>query len=58
MSAFDNLFAAFEDQRLPGGCDECGAHWTIDPFVPGVHILVVHHKEGCRVLRAAEAEMN
>jgi len=38
--------------RMPGGCDDCHAHQTVEQHAPGVYLLTVHHDDdGCPELR-------
>jgi hypothetical protein len=52
----DALFNSLTGRELPGGCHDCIAFQTMaeDKLVPGVWHLVVHHDDGCPVLRSRE----
>ena len=56
----DALFNSLAGRELPGGCDDCNAVQTMkeDDSMPGVWHLVIHHDDGCPVLRAREAGAN
>ena len=52
QEALVDAFAPLEGAELPGGCDECGAHQTVEPIEAGAWRITVHHDEGCPVLEA------
>jgi hypothetical protein len=58
MSAFDELFAKVEGDRIPGGCDQCDAYQVLEQLSPGVHALNIHHDDDCPILRASRSEAN
>jgi len=58
MSALDDLFRKAQGSQIPGGCDTCSAFQTMDEVSPGVHLLTVHHDDGCPTLRAMKADEN
>jgi hypothetical protein len=58
MNPFDELFSQIEDQPIEGGCDECDAYQILETLEPGVHVLNVHHDDGCPVLLASRSAAN
>src|SRR4051794_18535850 len=40
------------DKRIPGGCDDCDAHQTVEKQDDGLYVLTVNHDETCPTLKA------
>jgi hypothetical protein len=48
--SLQTLFGALAGMRIPGGCDTCEAYQTLESH-EGIHVLTVHHDNGCPTLR-------
>lgn len=49
------MLGPLEGARVPGGCDYCDAHQTVEPVAAGVWMFNVHHDEWCPWFLAFEA---
>jgi len=52
QAAIASAFGPLEGARLEGGCGECNAYQTVEPFEAGVWTMTVHHDDWCPVLKA------
>jgi hypothetical protein len=52
-----DAYLTVKDQPVDGGCDDCHAYQTVEEFLPGVAVLLVHHSPGCPFL-SAQQEMD
>jgi hypothetical protein len=43
-----------DEQRIPGGCDDCDAYQTFDRSQAPIYRLLVHHNPTCPWLRQHE----
>ena len=48
----DSIAATIGDQRIAGGCDDCGAYQTMTKRDDGVFRVTVHHDATCPWLKA------
>lgn len=55
----NDLFAAADGLRTPGGCDTCDAEQEIVAAaygVPGVHAIRIHHDDWCPTYARIQAD--
>jgi hypothetical protein len=58
VNDLEDFFEQIEDEPIRGGCSQCDAFQVLTEASAGVWHLVVHHDDGCSVLRATRAEAN
>ncbi len=51
MSFLDEL-GALEGLRIPGGCDDCSAHQSVDASAAPFYRVNIHHDDTCPSYRA------
>ncbi len=51
QSTVPSVLDAMTGHRMPGGCDDCTAHQTVERQATGVYELTVHHDDTCPAYR-------